>query len=93
VGTEGVSQHIPGFRNTFQLFEPRPGGSWKFVMHGPNGADYTNSSVLETLMPGERIVIRHASGPRFTLTVILAADGAGIASPGANRSTPRVAVS
>jgi uncharacterized protein YndB with AHSA1/START domain len=66
-----------GFRNTFQIFEPRPGGSWKFVMHGPNGADYPNSSVFETLMPGERIVIRHVSGPRFTLTVTLAAEGAG----------------
>jgi uncharacterized protein YndB with AHSA1/START domain len=66
-----------GFRNTFQVFEPRPGGTWRFVMHGPNGGDYPNVSVFETLVPGERIVIRHVSGPRFTLTVTLAAEGAG----------------
>lgn len=66
-----------GFRNTFQVFEPRPGGAWRFVMHGPNGADYPNESVFETLVPGERIVIRHTSRPRFTLTVTLAAEGAG----------------
>ncbi len=66
-----------GFRNTFQEFEPRPGGTWRFVMHGPNGASYPNHSVFESLVPGQRIVIRHVSGPRFTLTVTLAADGAG----------------
>jgi uncharacterized protein YndB with AHSA1/START domain len=66
-----------GFRSTFQVFEPRPGGTWRFVMHGPNGADYPNHSVFEALVPGERVVIRHVSGPRFTLTVTLAAEAAG----------------
>jgi uncharacterized protein YndB with AHSA1/START domain len=66
-----------GFRNTFQVFEPRPGGSWRFVMHGPNGADYPNDSVFEALVPGEQVVIRHISRPWFTLTVSLAAEGAG----------------
>jgi len=66
-----------GFRNTFQVFEPRPGGSWRFVMHGPKGADYPNESLFETLVPGERIVIRHLSGHRFTLTITLAAEGTG----------------
>ena len=66
-----------GFRNTFQVFEPRPGGTWRFLMHGPNGADYRNDSVFETIVPGERIVIRHLSAPRFTLTVTLTAEGSG----------------
>jgi uncharacterized protein YndB with AHSA1/START domain len=66
-----------GFRNTFQVFEPRTGGTWRFVMHGPNGGDHPNESVFEELIPGERIVIRHVSGPRFTLTVTLTSDGAG----------------
>lgn len=66
-----------GFRNTFQVFEPRPGGSWRFVMHGPNGKDYPNDSVFEALDPGARVVIRHLSLPHFTLTVSLAAEGAG----------------
>jgi uncharacterized protein YndB with AHSA1/START domain len=66
-----------GFRNTFQVFEPRTGGAWRFVMHGPNGADYPNDSRFDALVPGERIVIRHLSGPPFTLTVTLAPEGAG----------------
>jgi uncharacterized protein YndB with AHSA1/START domain len=66
-----------GFRNTFQVFEPRPGGSWRFVMHGPNGANYPNESSFEALVPGELVVIRHRNAPLFTLTVALAAEGAG----------------
>lgn len=62
-----------GFRNTFQVFEPRPGGSWRFVMHGPDGTDYPNESRFEALVPGERVVIR---GPHFTLTVALEPAGA-----------------
>lgn len=66
-----------GFRNTFQACDPRPGGSWRYVMHGPNGGNYPNESVFETLIPGERVVIRHVSGHLFTLTVTLTPDGAG----------------
>jgi uncharacterized protein YndB with AHSA1/START domain len=66
-----------GFRNTFEVCEPRPGGAWRFVMHGPNGGDYPNQSVFEELVPGTLVVIRHVSGPRFTLTVTLAPEGAG----------------
>ena len=65
-----------GFRSTFQVFDPRPGGTWRLVMHGPNGADFPNESVFETLVPGERVVIRHVSAPHFTLTVTLTAEGA-----------------
>ena len=65
-----------GFRNTFEACEPRPGGAWRFVMHGPNGADHPNESVFETLIPSERIVIRHACGPFYTLTVTLEPEGA-----------------
>lgn len=66
-----------GFRNTFEVFEPREGGSWRFVMHGPEGGNYRNASVFEALVPGERIVIHHVCDPRYTLTVTLAAEGAG----------------
>lgn len=33
------------FTNTFHQFDPRPGGDWRFIMHGPNGTDYPNYSV------------------------------------------------
>lgn len=66
-----------GFRNTFQVCELRPGGAWRFTMHGPNGVDYPNESRFEELVPGERVVIRHLNHPHYTLTIALAAEGAG----------------
>jgi uncharacterized protein YndB with AHSA1/START domain len=54
-----------GFRNTFHVFEPRPGGAWKFVMHGPDGTDYKNESVFREIDPPSRIVLDHISSPRF----------------------------
>ncbi|MGB7597641.1 MAG: SRPBCC family protein [Gallionella sp.] len=59
------------FTNTFETFEFRAGGSWKFIMHGPDGSNYPNDSVFRELEPGEKIVIQHVSAPHFTLTVSL----------------------
>lgn len=60
-----------GFRNTFQVFEPRAGGAWEFVMHGPEGGDYANRSQFEEWVWPERIVVRHLSPPTFRLVVTL----------------------
>jgi uncharacterized protein YndB with AHSA1/START domain len=57
-----------GFTNTFQEFDPRPGGTWRFVMHGPDGVDYKNESVFVEIVKPERIVFQHVSGPRFQMT-------------------------
>lgn len=66
-----------GFTNTFEVFEFRPGGRWKFVMHGPDGTSYPNESVFLELHPAAKVVIQHLSQPHFVLTVTLAAhDGA-----------------
>jgi len=65
------------FTNTFEVFEFRPGGRWKFVMHGPDGVNYPNQSVFLELEPAARLVIQHLSQPHFVLTVTLTAhDGA-----------------
>ena len=48
-----------GFTNTFQMFDLRPGGLWRFVMHGPDGVDYANESVFVEIVKPERIVFRH----------------------------------
>ena len=61
-----------GFTNTFQEFDPRPGGRWQFVMHGPNGADYPNQSVFVEIVTPERIVFDHLSGPAFQVTATFA---------------------
>jgi uncharacterized protein YndB with AHSA1/START domain len=57
-----------GFANTFQEFDLRPGGVWRFVMHGPNGADYQNKSVFVEIVTPERIVFDHVSPPVFQIT-------------------------
>jgi uncharacterized protein YndB with AHSA1/START domain len=39
--------------------EVKPGGVWRFVMHGPDGRDYQNKiTYLEVVRP-ERLVYRH----------------------------------
>ena len=59
-----------GFRNTFSTFDFRPGGEWKFTMHGPDGTDYENHNTFDEISPS-RIVIRHVNAPHFTLTMTL----------------------
>ena len=47
------------FRNTFHEFNFKPGGTWKFTMHGPDGNDFVNTSIFETIEKPERIVFKH----------------------------------
>jgi uncharacterized protein YndB with AHSA1/START domain len=68
-----------GFTNTFEVFEFRPGGQWKFVMHGPDGSHPRNESVFVELDPPARLVIHHVSLPRYVLTVTLERQDAGTA--------------
>lgn len=56
-----------GFTNTFHEFDFRPGGVWRFVMHGPDGANYPNQNVFLEIVRPERIVIDHVSPPRFRI--------------------------
>jgi uncharacterized protein YndB with AHSA1/START domain len=66
-----------GFTNTFEIFEFKPGGRWKFVMHGPDGANHANESVFLTIKPPSAIVIQHISPPHFVLTIKLTAHDSG----------------
>src|SRR5271170_3168290 len=51
-----------GFTTTTSSFDMRPGGVWRFVMHGPDGRDYQNRITFEDIVPPERIVYRHGGG-------------------------------
>ena len=59
-----------GFTNTFHEFDLRPGGLWRFIMHGPDGKDYPNESLFEEIVTPERIVFQHVSRPVFKTTVV-----------------------
>ncbi|MEJ8810244.1 SRPBCC family protein [Variovorax ureilyticus] len=65
-----------GFTNSFREIDVRPGGAWRFTMHGPDGQHYPNESEFIEVGP-ERVVIRHLSGHRFTLTISLDTEGTG----------------
>jgi uncharacterized protein YndB with AHSA1/START domain len=51
-----------GFTTTTLAFDFRPGGVWRFVMHGPDGRDYQNRITYDEIVPPERIVYRHGGG-------------------------------
>ena len=59
-----------GFRTTTYEMDVRPGGVWRFVMHGPDGTDYQNKIVYVEITPPERLVYDHVSGPHFQTTVL-----------------------
>lgn len=48
-----------GFTTTTSHFDFRPGGSWRFVMHGPDGRDYPNNCDYIEIVPPSRIVYDH----------------------------------
>lgn len=58
-----------GFTNTFQEFNMQPGGTWDFVMHGPDGTNYKNKSVFVEIVKPEKIEFCHVSGPVFRVQV------------------------
>ncbi|MGO9586602.1 MAG: SRPBCC family protein [Limisphaerales bacterium] len=51
-----------GFSTTIEKMDVRPGGVWKHVMHGPDGANYPNKSLFKEVVKPERIVYSHGGG-------------------------------
>lgn len=51
-----------GFTLTIRSMDMRPGGVWRFVMHGPDGTDYENRIVYDEVVRPERLVYRHGGG-------------------------------
>jgi len=51
-----------GFTTTTRAFDLRPGGVWRFVMHGPDGTDYQNRITYDEIVRPERLVYRHGGG-------------------------------
>jgi uncharacterized protein YndB with AHSA1/START domain len=51
-----------GFSLTIRSIEVRPGGVWRFVMHGPDGIDYENRIIYDEIVRPERLAYRHGGG-------------------------------
>jgi uncharacterized protein YndB with AHSA1/START domain len=45
-----------GFTITTHEMDVRPGGVWRFIMHGPDGTDYDNRIDYLEVVPPERLV-------------------------------------
>jgi uncharacterized protein YndB with AHSA1/START domain len=54
-----------GFTITTHEFSFKPGGTWRFIMHGPDGRDYKNEIVFREIVRPKRIAYSHVSTPPF----------------------------
>lgn len=59
-----------GFTSAFQEFDMRPGGTWQFIMHSPDGVDFPNTHIIVEVVKPERIVMKHTVFPHFLATAI-----------------------
>lgn len=48
-----------GYTTSTISMDFRPGGTWKFWMHAPDGTDYPNLKTYLEIVPPERIVFDH----------------------------------
>jgi uncharacterized protein YndB with AHSA1/START domain len=70
-----------GFTTTTHEIDVRPGGVWRFDMHGPDGRDYPNRIRYVDVAKPERLVYQHTGeadveGVRFHVTVTFTDKGA-----------------
>lgn len=63
-----------GFTNTTESMEVKPGGVWRFMMHGPDGTDWPNLISYLEVTPPERLVFDHGdfeNPKQFQTTITL----------------------
>lgn len=65
-----------GFTLTTHGKDLRPGGYWRYTMHGPDGVDYPNKTVYHEVEPYAKLVYDHGGNddrpPLFRVTVLFA---------------------
>ena len=54
-----------GFTNTFLEFDLRPGGKWRFIMHGPDKGNYPNECEFIQIEKPSLIAWKRFSKPLF----------------------------
>ncbi|OGG00864.1 MAG: ATPase [Candidatus Glassbacteria bacterium RIFCSPLOWO2_12_FULL_58_11] len=69
-----------GFTTTIYEMDVRPGGVWRFVMHGPDGVDYKNKIIYNEVVKPERLAYSHTGDANsepvhFQVTVTFAGKG------------------
>lgn len=67
-----------GFTNEFEEFDFRPGGRWRLVMHGPDGARHEIEKRFTDITPAERIELDNLDpAHRFHMSILLTPEGSG----------------
>ena len=69
-----------GFTTSTFAMDVKPGGVWRFVMHGPDGRDYENKITYVEVVKPERLVYKHGGDKdvepvNFQVTVTFEAQG------------------
>lgn len=64
-----------GFTNSISHMDVRPGGTWEFIMHGPDGTDFPNVHRYLEVVEHERLVLEHVSAPNFRMTATFTEEG------------------
>lgn len=69
-----------GFTNTIREMSVKPGGVWRFIMHGPDGTDYPNRIVFKQVVKPTLLTFDHGwdvdNDPgKFEVTVNFEAKG------------------
>src|ERR1700733_12812949 len=66
-----------GFTITHHSKDLRPGGSWKYTMHGPDGVDYPNVTKYFEVEKHKKLLYDHGGSedrePLFRVTVLFSA--------------------
>ena len=68
-----------GFTLTNHTKDLRPGGSWSYTMHGPDGVDYPNKTQYLEVVENTKLVYDHGASddrpPMFRVTVLFSENG------------------
>ncbi|MGJ4746603.1 SRPBCC family protein [Leptospira sp. SA-E8] len=67
-----------GFTNTIHEMSVKPGGIWRFMMHGPDGTDYPNHIQYIEVVKPEKLVYDHgddANPKQFHVVVLFEEEG------------------
>lgn len=68
-----------GFTITTHSKDLRPGGTWIYTMHGPDGTDYPNTTYYHEVREREALVYDHGASegkpPLFSVSVLFKASG------------------
>jgi uncharacterized protein YndB with AHSA1/START domain len=66
-----------GFSIKSSEFEFKEGGTWRFIMIGPDGTEYPNHVVFREIQPYNRLLLEHFPGPHFFITASFRPEGKG----------------